>query len=94
MKTKYFANLSRPNKIVGLLSVLLNFGFYLPYTITTVINSGGTWGFGYVFLPITFTMNLFIRYASLVELNVTVNQIFMVTVNGFCVAPLELVPPF
>ena len=52
------------NKTIAISLLGLNF-YFLPVSLTILINKGGTWGIGYIILPVTLIINLFIITALL-----------------------------
>ncbi len=47
------------NIIIGLLIFLVNI-FFIPYSISIIINGGGPFGFGLLVLPLSILINIFL----------------------------------
>ena len=48
------------SKALGIISILLNIGFFVPWTIEIIKSDGGNMGWGYLFLPVTLCFHLFL----------------------------------
>jgi hypothetical protein len=48
------------NKLFGTLALLTNLIIYIPWTLDIIKTNGGVEGWGFMFLPLTFSFHLFI----------------------------------
>ena len=48
----------KQNKFIAYFLLLLNVMYFFWATVTIIITEGGAMGFGYLFLPITLSINL------------------------------------
>ena len=68
------------SRILGTILILINLIYFIPLTIKIVISNGGSWGYGFVALPITIVSNLFAIPATLTWIDNTESQLgFLIT---------------
>ncbi len=46
------------NKVLALILLVINLGYFIPLTVVTINSGGGSWGYSFLGLPVTLIVNL------------------------------------